>query len=81
MGNTYHSELATTDIHVPYRFSYANAAAREAEAGAVPGDVGCLALQEDDNSLWILTDDDPLTWVAVGGAGGGIDIIMSQVFS
>jgi hypothetical protein len=65
-----HSALVGTNIHVPYRFSYADATAREAEAGAVPGDVGCLALQEDDHSLWILADDDPLTWVAVANAGG-----------
>lgn len=65
-----HSALVGGNIHVPYRFSYADAAAREAEAGAVPGDVGCLALQEDDNSLWLLADDDPLTWVAVADAGG-----------
>lgn len=61
-----HSALTGTNIHVPYRFTYADAATREAEAGAVPGDVGCLALQEDDNSLWMLTDDDPLTWMQVG---------------
>jgi hypothetical protein len=64
-----HSALTGTNIHVPYRLSYADATAREAEAGAVPGDVGCLALQEDDNSLWMLTDDDPLTWVCVAQAG------------
>lgn len=65
-----HSALIGTNIHVPYRFTYANAAARLAEAGAVPGDVGCLARQTDNNSLWILTDDDPLTWVSVADAGG-----------
>jgi len=65
-----HSALTGTNIHVPYRFTYADAAARAAEAGAVAGDVGCLALQQDDNSLWILTDDDPLTWVSVADAGG-----------
>lgn len=65
-----HSALTGANIHVPYRFTYANAAAREAEAGAVPGDVGCLALQEDDNTLWMLTDDDPLTWRRVGYDAG-----------
>lgn len=65
-----HSALTGANIHVPFRFTYANATAREAEAGAVPGDVYCLALQEDDGSLWILTDDDPLTWVPVAGAAG-----------
>jgi hypothetical protein len=65
-----HSALTGTNIHVPYRFTYANAAARLAEAGAVAGDVGCLALQQDNDSLWMLTDNDPLTWVSVADAGG-----------
>lgn len=69
-----HSALTGTNIHVPYRFTYADAAAREAEAGAVPGDVGCLALQQDDNSLWMLTDDDPLTWVCVAQAGASAQV-------
>ena len=64
-----HSALTGTNIHVPYRFTYADAAARAAEAGAVAGDVGCLALQEDDNSLWILAATTP-TWVSVADAGG-----------
>ncbi len=64
-----HSALTGTNIHVPYRFTYADAAARAAEAGAVAGDVGCLALQQDNNSLWMLTDNDPLTWVSVADAG------------
>jgi hypothetical protein len=67
-----HSALTGANIHVPHRFTYADATAREAEAGAAPGDVGCLALQQDDNTLWMLTDDDPLTWVSVGGAGGAV---------
>jgi hypothetical protein len=71
-----HSALTGTNIHVPYRFTYADAPAREAEAGAVPGDVGCLALQEDDSSLWMLTDDDPLTWVCVAQAGATAQVAM-----
>jgi hypothetical protein len=67
MAHGYHAELTGTNIHVPHRFTYADAAAREAEAGAVAGDVGCLALQSDDNSLWRLVDDTPLTWALVGG--------------
>jgi len=70
-----HSALTGTNIHVPFRFSYADAAAREAEAGAAPTDVGCLALQQDDNTLWILTDDDPLTWVAVAGSGSYLPLV------
>lgn len=50
-----------------YRFTYADATARGAASGFAPGDVGALALQLDNASLWILTDDSPATWAAVGG--------------
>ncbi len=64
-----HGALTGTNIHIPYRFTYADTAAREA-ATPTAADVGCLALQQDDQSLWLLVDDDPLTWVAVADAGG-----------
>ena len=60
-----HSALTGTNIHVPYAWSYADQTAREAASGFAAGDVGKLALQEDDDSLWILTATTP-TWVAVG---------------
>lgn len=65
-----------TLIHVPYNFSYANAAARTGAGGFVAGDVGKFARQTDDNSIWILTATTP-TWVQVGGgapsgAAGGV---------
>jgi hypothetical protein len=61
----------STLVHVPYAWSYADAAAREAATGFAAGDVGKLARQLDDNSLWMLTDDYPAeTWVQIGGAGG-----------
>lgn len=66
-----HSALAGANIHVPYRFTYADATARTGATGIVATDIGCLALQQDDNSLWILTDNDPLTWVRV--SGGAVD--------
>lgn len=64
-----HSEL--TSIHRIYNWTYADETAREAATGMVPADVGKLARQLDDDSLWMLTDDDPVTWVAIGGGGGG----------
>jgi hypothetical protein len=66
-----HADVPAGQIHVPYQWSYADTAAREAATGFVPGDVGKLARQVDDNSLWMLTDDDPETWVQVGGGSGG----------
>ncbi|MCI0554086.1 MAG: hypothetical protein L0287_24315, partial [Anaerolineae bacterium] len=69
---TKHSEASL--VHVPYSFTYADETEREAATGFVPADVGKLARQLDDNSLWMLTDDDPATWVAVGG-GGGVSLV------
>lgn len=65
---TSHSQA--TAVHVPYAFSYADATAREAATGFTTADVGKLARQLDDNSLWMLTDDSPETWSQVGGSGG-----------
>lgn len=69
MATTVHSNLTGTDIHVPYAWSYADQTTREAAGGFVSGDVGKLALQEDDNSLWMLTATTP-TWVQVSVQGG-----------
>ena len=58
-------------VHRPYSWEYADATARAAATGFTTNDVGKLARQLDDNTLWMLTDDSPETWVAVGGGGGG----------
>lgn len=54
-------------IHIPYNWSYADAATREAATGFVAAEVGRLARQLDDNSLWMLLDVTP-TWFQIGGA-------------
>jgi hypothetical protein len=69
MTHGYHADLIGENIHVPYAWSYADAAAREGAGGFLAGDVGKLALQEDDGSLWLLTEVYP-NWVAVADAGG-----------
>jgi hypothetical protein len=56
-----------------YRWTYADATARGAASGFAAADVGALALQLDDASLWILTDDSPATWVNVAGSAGLAD--------
>jgi hypothetical protein len=52
---------------VPYRWTYADAAARTGATDVAAADVGGLALQLDTGSLWRLTDDSPVTWQAIGG--------------
>ena len=47
---------------VPYSWLFPNQASREAATGFIADDVGKLARQEDNNSLWMLTDYTPITW-------------------
>lgn len=67
----FHAAETTGSVHIPYQWSYADAAARTGATGFVAGDVGKLARQLDTNVLYLLTATTP-TWQAVGvGAGAG----------
>ena len=65
---SWHDAETVGSIHVPYNWTYANAAARTGASGFVAGDVGKFARQTDDNSIWMLTAITP-TWVEVGSGG------------
>lgn len=69
-----------TRVHRAHRWEYANAAARLAATGFVADDVGKLARQTDNNSLWMLTVTTP-TWQAVGVGGLGVTEISAPVFA
>jgi len=62
----HHLQSVAEGIHIPYNWEYADAAARTGAAGLVATDVGKLARQTDDDTLWMLVDDSPVTWVQVG---------------
>lgn len=66
----FHGEETGLNVHHPYSFEYADATARGAATGFLPAHVGMFARQLDDNSIWMLTDDSPVTWVPVGSPGG-----------
>lgn len=53
----------------PFRWIVADAAARLALPGLVIGDLNRLALQLDDNTVWLLTAISPATWAQIGGGG------------
>ena len=63
-----HADSTGNNVHVPFAFEYADATARAAATGFVPADVGKLARQLDNNTLWMLTDDSPVTWIGLGSA-------------
>lgn len=64
-----HEDIAGPYNHVLHNWTYADAAARVAASGFVAGDVHKVALQSDNNSLWMLTDDSPITWERKDGSG------------
>lgn len=61
-----HNKITGSDVHVLHAFTYADVTARTAATGFTVEDVGKAALQESDNTLWALTDHDPITWVQIG---------------
>lgn len=67
--SVFHKDQTPTEgIHVPYNWTYADASTRTSATGFVAADVGKLARQLDDNSLWMLTAHDPAAWKDVGAA-------------
>jgi hypothetical protein len=58
-----------TLIHVPYNFTFANSTTRSAGTGytIVAGDIGKLARQTDNNTLWLLIATTP-AWIAIGSS-------------
>jgi hypothetical protein len=71
MSTGLHSDLALAERHPAPSLEYANAAARTGAVGLTSDDIGRVARQTDDGSLWWLKDDSPLTWVSAEGAGAG----------
>ena len=61
-----HSQLRTTSLHSPYRWTFADSTTR-VNASVVAADTGKKALQYSDTTEWVLIDNDPKTWRFVGG--------------
>jgi len=64
-----HRTLTASDgIHILQSYEYADETARLAATGFTSADVGKVCCQIDNVSFWILTNDDPVTWQALGGS-------------
>lgn len=57
--------------HIIENWTFVDQTEREALSDALPEDIGKVAFQESDNTYWRLTNDSPLTWVAIGASSGG----------
>ncbi len=65
---SWHDAETVGSVHIPYNWTYADAAARTGASGFGAGDIGKLCRQLDDDSLWMLTSTSP-SWIAVGSGG------------
>jgi len=62
---TPHKNLETTQLHSPFRWVFADSAARVAES-VTTGDTDKVAYQKSDSSMWVLRDNSPKTWIELG---------------
>lgn len=69
MATGNHPDIVGPYVHVIHNWTYATAAARTAATAFMSWDVYKIALQSDDNSLWLLLDDSPPTWLQLTGPG------------
>jgi hypothetical protein len=63
-----HKNLAPTEIHVVQSLTYADAATRIAATGFVAADIGRIAFQISDGTLWALVGYSPIAWSELSGS-------------
>lgn len=68
----FHKNLSGSDIHVPYTFTYNDATARTGATGLTTSDIGKFARQTDNNSIWMLSNNSPVTWVQISTSASGV---------
>lgn len=74
MATKNHSVCAVGSRHAPHNLSYPDAANRIAGTNEGSGIVLSsdnlyqYAVQDDDNSVWMLVDESPITWIAINAA-------------
>lgn len=71
MASGNHPDIVGPYLHVIANWTYADATARLAATGFVASDKFKWARQTDDGTYWELTDDSPITWEQLTGAGVG----------
>lgn len=75
MSDLVHPAATLSEVHTAFRWKPANAAARNAIVVGTPftDDVGCLAWQLDDNTVWLAkaTGTGSSKWQQVGAAAAG----------
>jgi len=62
---SYHDEETLGSVHIPHNWEYASQSARKTASDVETAQVGRLALQTDDKSMWRLKTSSPVAWEAV----------------
>jgi len=77
---SFHDTFTNVDIHTPFRAVYADSTARIAESGFSAGDVHKVALQQSDNTLWLVTSvtSGVPAWTEVGGSSSGVSSVNTR---
>lgn len=73
-----HKNSRTTQVHSPFRWVFADSAARVAES-VTTSDTDKVAYQIADSSIWVLRDNDPKTWIELNNNFGDL-FVDSVVF-
>lgn len=71
-----HKNITTGDIHYLQNWSVADTTARDALSVAA-ADVGKVCQVTGTSTYYILTDEDPMTWQALGSGGGTVTSVTS----
>ena len=72
---SFHKNLPVDDSHFAHAWEYADETQREGASGFDSSEVGKLARQLDNNSLWMLTSTTP-TWMEITSIAGGVNEII-----
>ena len=74
-----HKNLIGANVHVISAYTYANTAARTGATGFVAADLGKVAWQQDDDTLWLLTGTGPV-WVQINSSAGNLSVTDDGTF-
>lgn len=66
-----HENVPAEEVHKPYSFEFTDHQERLNLSNALSEDKGKIALVSSDNSIWLLIDNEPITWkeVLTGNSG------------
>lgn len=72
-----HDAISIGEVHIIHNWAYADAAARTSAAGLTSGDLHKVALQTDNDTLWVLVATTP-TWIEIATRSEGAGALLLE---